>query len=1199
MKRKQWQSGDDPIDAINHMMSFLTVVFTSWYPPTNNQTVITHNAAYQADDLDAYDYDCDEINTAKVALMANLSHYGSDDLAENFVNSPEPTPSTRPTQVKVPKVSMVNTSLKKLKHHLASFDVVVKERTTATAITEGTCVKLETELQKNFIKREIYDKLFKRYTTLEKYCISLEVDTQLNQEIFQRDNSFSQQSVPSFDQLFEINELNAQSQEKDMVIKKLKERIKSLNGNMKEEKIKKELEEIETINIELDHSLREQVLVITALKDNLRKLKGKDLVNEAVISQPIDLEMLKVDVAPLAPNLRNNMIVHSDYLKHTQEETATLREIVEHERSLNLFNTSLDYTCNKIMVVTLINKTKRVRFTKPVTSSGNTNIKTMSSSNVVFNKPMLSFIGVNLSTSASGSQPSGNTKKDKIQQTPSSSKKNKIESHPRNVRPSLRNKNCVVKTKNTASVQNSKSNVNSDLQCVTYNGCLFFDNHDSCVLEFINYVNAHVKSKSVKKTVKRKVWKPTGKVFTNIEYIWRPTGRTFTIVGNACPLTRITTTAKVSLRKPIALENLEVAFRQYTCYIRNLEGVDLFSGSQGNNLYTLSLGNMMKSSSICLLSKTSMTKSWLWHRRLSHLNFGAINHLARQGLVRGLPKLNFEKDHLCSACAMGKIKKKSHKPKYEDTNQEKLYLLHMDLCGPMRVKSVNGKKYILVIVDDYSRFTWVKCLRRIRTDNRTEFVNQTLREYYEQVGISYETFVARSPQQNGVIERRNHMLIEAGRTMLIYARTPLFLWAEAVATVCFTQNCSIIRLRHGKTPYELFHNKLLDLSYFHVFGVLCYLTNDSENLGKLQPKADIGPALHEMTLATISSGLMPNHTSSTLFVPPSRTNLDLLFQLLFDELLTPSPSGYHPALTVIALIAEVVAPKLAVSTSSPSSTTVDQDAPSPSNSQSTPETQPPVIPNDVEVDNQDIKVAHISNDSYFGISIPEATSDQSSSTDVIHTIKEVYVSQPDGFVDPNNPNHVYKLKKALYGLKQALRACPRGIFINQLKYAFESSKKYGFESYDPVDTPMVEKSKLDEDKEGNVVNPSHYHGMIGTLLYLTASRPNLQFAICMCARYQARPTEKYLHAVKRIFRYLRGTVNWGCLWYPKDSLIALTAFADADHTGCQDTRHSTSGSLQFLGDRLITWSSKRQKSAGISSTEAEYIALSGCCSQIL
>nr|GEU66773.1 retrovirus-related Pol polyprotein from transposon TNT 1-94 [Tanacetum cinerariifolium] len=160
----------------------------------------------------------------------------------------------------------------------------------------------------------------------------------------------------------------------------------------------------------------------------------------------------------------------------------------------------------------------------------------------------------------------------------------------------------------------------------------------------------------------------------------------------------------------------------------------------------------------------------------------------------------------------------------------------------MRVESVNGNKYILVIVDDYSRFTWVRLkvsVRRIRTDNGTKFVNQKLREYYKEDGISHETSVARSLQQNGVVERRNRTLIEAARAMLIYAQALLFLWAEAVATACFTQNHFIIRLRHGKTPYELLHSKLPDLSFFYVFHALCYPTNDSENLGKLQPKADI------------------------------------------------------------------------------------------------------------------------------------------------------------------------------------------------------------------------------------------------------------------------------------------------------------------------------------------------------------------------
>ncbi|GJV41083.1 hypothetical protein Tco_1419523 [Tanacetum coccineum] len=242
----------------------------------------------------------------------------------------------------------------------------------------------------------------------------------------------------------------------------------------------------------------------------------------------------------------------------------------------------------------------------------------------------------------------------------------------------------------------------------------------------------------------------------------------------------------------------------------------------------------------------------------------------------------------------------------------------------------------------------------------------------------------------------------------------------------------------------------------------------------------------------------------------------------FDEFLNPPSSVDCPAFEVIAPITEVVAPEPAASTGSPSLTTVDQDAPSLSNSQTTPKTQSPIILNDN----------------------------------------------------------------------------PRGIFINQSKYALEPLKKYGMESSNPVDTPMVEKSKLDEDPQGKAVDLTHYHGMVGTLMYLTASRPDLTFTVCMCARYQAKPTEKHLHAIKRIFKYLRGTINRG-LWYPKDSSIALTAYADADHAGFQNTRWSTSGNMQFLGDTLVSWSSKRQKSAVISSTEAEYIALSGYCAQVL
>ncbi|GKE38227.1 hypothetical protein Tco_1461632, partial [Tanacetum coccineum] len=461
------------------------------------------------------------------------------------MNSSYPTPYYRHTKVEVlkelPKVIMVNTSLKKLKYHLAGFDVVVKERTMVTTITEGSWgVSNSTELlnKKDFIEKETYDKLFRSFTTLEKHCISLEVDTQLNQEIFQRENSVSNQSASSLDQYFELNELKAQSQEKDMVIKKLKVIIKSLNENINEAKVKKDIEEIETINIELEH------------RDELRKFKGKGLADNVVPKHTIAPEMIKIDVETLNPRLLNNRSAHFDYLKHTQEEAAILREIVDPGKSQHPLNNSLD----SALAVTLKNKDKIVRFAKPVTSIGNILPKTYSSSNLVSNKHALSSTGVRLSTSASGSHPSSNTKNNKIQRPSSSTLKNKVEAHPRTVKSSLKNKNSVVEPKGTANVQHSKLNANSKLLCVNCNGCMLSDIHDLCVLDFINDVNARAKSKSVKKSSKRKVWKPTGKVFTNIGYTWRPTGRTFTIVGNACPLTRITTTAKVPHRKPTALE---------------------------------------------------------------------------------------------------------------------------------------------------------------------------------------------------------------------------------------------------------------------------------------------------------------------------------------------------------------------------------------------------------------------------------------------------------------------------------------------------------------------------------------------------------------------------------------------------------------------------------------------------------------------
>nr|GEZ95858.1 hypothetical protein [Tanacetum cinerariifolium] len=458
---------------------------------------------------------------------------------------------------------------------------------------------------------------------------------------------------------------------------------------------------------------------------------------------------------------------------------------------------------------------------------------------------------------------------------------------------------------------------------------------------------------------------------------------------------------------------------------------------------------------------------------------------------------------------------------------------------------------------------------------------------------------------------------------------------------------------------------------------------DMERLRMSFCTSSSGPALNDMTPGTINLGLVCTSSSSTSYVPPSRNDWDLLFLPMFNELLNPPPSVVNQAAEVITPIAEVIPQVDADSTGSPSSRTVDQDAPSPSKSLTPTEIQSSVILQDVGNDNLDIEVAHMGNNPLLGVPIPEFTSEQSSSTaspqsnvqpnhpmthhnskwtkdhplnniigqlfrpvstclqlheqalfcyyDAFLTFvepkmykealtqacwieamqeelneferldnkarlvarsyryeegidfeesfapvarleairiflayathknmvvyqmdvktaflnsnlwEEVYVSQPDGFMDPDNPNHVRngtdlllvqiyvddiifaastielcdlfanlmcsKFKMSMMGkisffLGLQISQNPRGIFINQSKYALESLKKYGFESYDPVDTPMVQKSKLDEDREGEAMDPSHYRGMIGTLLYLTGSRPDLQFAICMCARYQ-------------------------------------------------------------------------------------------------
>nr|GEX02583.1 retrovirus-related Pol polyprotein from transposon TNT 1-94 [Tanacetum cinerariifolium] len=545
---------------------------------------------------------------------------------------------------------------------------------------------------------------------------------------------------------------------------------------------------------------------------------------------------------------------------------------------------------------------------------------------------------VERATAASGSKPRSNTKKDRT--LPAKSDVQKVEVHPRNNKSSVKQKNHVD---SSISYKRTVVNSNSNSICKTCNKCLMSVNHDNCVVKSV---------KSVKQPPVKKVWQ-----IKQVKQVWQATRKLFATVG-----------------------------------------------SRGSNLYTILVEDMMKSSPICLLSKASKNKSWLWHRRLNHLNFGTINDLARKDLVRGLPRLKFEKDHLCSACQLGKSKKHTHKLKDENTNLEVLHTLHMDLCGPMRVQTINGNKYILVIVDDYTKFTWVKFLRSkvetpefvikflkqiqvglnntvrfIRTDNGTKFINHDLTQYYESVGIFHQKSILRTLQQNSIIERRNCTLVEASRTMLIFSKALMFLWTKAIATACYTKNRSLIHTRHNKTPYELVHDKKPGLTFLRVFGALCYPTNDSEDLGKLQPTADIG----------IFIGYAPTRkVPATPYVPPTNKDLEILFQPMFYKYLEPShverPVSPAPAVPVPVNTA-----------GTPASTTIDQDAPSPSHLPSSSALQSPSLQQSVAVESTIMgynPLAPVDNDPFANVFAPEPSSEASSSGDV-SSAASTYITQ--------------------------------------------------------------------------------------------------------------------------------------------------------------------------------------------------------------
>ncbi|GJW63316.1 retrovirus-related pol polyprotein from transposon TNT 1-94 [Tanacetum coccineum] len=583
--------------------------------------------------------------------------------------------------------------------------------------------------------------------------------------------------------------------------------------------------------------------------------------------------------------------------------------------------------------------------------------------------------------------------------------------------------------------------------------------------------------------------------------------------------------------------------------------------------------------------------------------------------------------------------------------------------------------------------------------------------------------------------------------MLTAAKVPLFFWAEAIATTCFTQNRSLVIPRHEKTPYHIINGRKPSVKFFHIFGSLCYIVRDGENLDKMKEKGDacifvgystqsrayrvfnkrtriIVETIHvnfdelpQMASDHVSSDPVPQCPTTVLEQdslspdPQSQENvpqaaetvttsneLDLLFSLMFDELLNGTTPVVSKSSAVHAADAHT---KRQQNNTTQSSTTTDvADAP-PLNIQTTPQTtnqapthEPTItaIENIIQAETNN-EYAQVDDDEFVNVfstltkdhpleqvignpsqsvrtrrqletddemcmvtltmsrtepkNIKEAMANSAwieAMQEELHQFDclraflygsswkdEVYVkpaSGKKGFVDLYHPDKVYRLKKALYALKQAPRAwydelskflvskgfskgsidptlfinkhredillvqiyihqSPRSIFINQAKYAQEILKKHGMTSCDSIGTPMATKH-LDADLSGTPVDQTKYHSMVRALMYLTASRPDIVHATCYYARYQAKPSEKHLTVVKRIFRYLKDTINMG-LWYPKDIGFELTAFSDLDHAGCLDSRKSTSGGIQFLGgNKLVSWSSKKQDCTSMSSAEADH-----------
>ncbi|XP_074347353.1 uncharacterized protein LOC141686204 [Apium graveolens] len=569
----------------------------------------------------------------------------------------------------------------------------------------------------------------------------------------------------------------------------------------------------------------------------------------------------------------------------------------------------------------------------------------------------------------------------------------------------------------------------------------------------------------------------------------------------------------------------DVLFKKEKSLITNQKNERLaLNGVRKGDLFVADWNSAEDGQVMCFYSKTSVNGNWLWHRKFSHLNFKTMNSLVKRELVSGLPEMEFSPEELCEACEKGKSNKASHKTKIDEAPD--MIIDH--------IKKIEVESGVPV--------------RCIRSDNGTEFRNAKLNDFCVEKVISRQYSAPRTPQQNG--------------------------------------NRTLINRMYEKTPYELMANKKPSVKYFYVFGGKCYVLKDNEQIGKFDAKAEEG----------IFLGYSLESKAYRVFMVDDQNVLESL-NITFDD---TKPSSVQKEDDDESMNVEdfsdnedelKIVPNEDNNGDDPQNDHNDdsdsddnggdsQDASGISNVTS--ETTSGADSQSSDSSGQDGNNSGGAGQEHgYGDRTQNNNSNTESSRAQLPRATKWNKSHPEDLII-GDPNSRVQTRRA------TANECLYSGFLSQMepKKVYEALedpdwKKYIKDLLTPAKTPMATVTKLDQDKSGKKVDITHYRGMIGYLLYLTASRPDIMFATWLCARFQADPKESHLIAVKRIFRYLKGTPNLG-IWYPKDTGFDLIGYTDSDYARCNIDRKSTSGSCQFHGRRLVSWFSKKQHSVSKS-----------------